>query len=374
MAYVAVRGGQRAIDEAERLMKYYRLKNGSLPISVQQIRDQMRLAVDRVMSEGSLYAPDLAAIALKQAEGDTLEASFLLRAFRSTLPRNLYSLPVDTTQIRMIRRVSATFKDIPGGQFLGPTRDYTKRLIEFSLREESEEDVKDFLAEYMGEDNVPDTLPEFPRVVDLLRADGLLENRGLHKVGQWGADAVFPEPEDVGDITRQPIRFPASRAVRMQSLSRGEQGALLAFAYSSARGYGFIHPTLGELRVGYVPLEVPHPIYAEETIVVGWVLVTEAEIVARMEEQADQTRPQFSLGYGFCFGHNDVKAMSMATLDRSMVSEGATAPAEDEEFVLYHIDGIESSGFVSHWKLPHYVDFQADMNRLQSIQERRGRA
>jgi alpha-D-ribose 1-methylphosphonate 5-triphosphate synthase subunit PhnI len=160
----------------------------------------------------------------------------------------------------------------------------------------------------------------------------------------------------------------------MQSLSRGEQGALLAFAYSSARGYGFIHPTLGELRVGYVPLEVPHPIYAEETIVVGWVLVTEAEIVARMEEQADQTRPQFSLGYGFCFGHNDVKAMSMATLDRSMVSEGATAPAEDEEFVLYHIDGIESSGFVSHWKLPHYVDFQADMNRLQSIQERRGRA
>ncbi|GMA60438.1 carbon-phosphorus lyase complex subunit PhnI [Alicyclobacillus fastidiosus] len=373
MAYVAVRGGQRAIDEAEQLTKYYRVKNGSSPIEVKQIRDQMRLAVDRVMSEGSLYAPDLAAIALKQAEGDTLEASFLLRAFRSTLPRNLYSLPVDTTQIRMIRRVSATFKDIPGGQFLGPTRDYTKRLIEFSLSEESEDDVKDFLDLYVGRDNVPDTLPEFPRVVDLLRAEGLLENRGLNKSERVVTDpAAAPGPSDVGDITRQPIRFPASRAVRMQSLSRGEQGALLALAYSSARGYGFIHPTLGELRVGYVPVEVPHPIYEKETITVGWILVTEAEIIARMEERTEETRAQFSLGYGFCFGHNDVKAMSMATLDRAMVSEGAVAPAEDEEFVLYHIDGIESSGFVSHWKLPHYVDFQAEMNRVQSIQERRG--
>ncbi|MFB5192535.1 carbon-phosphorus lyase complex subunit PhnI [Alicyclobacillus fastidiosus] len=371
MAYVAVRGGQRAIEEAEKLTKYYRLKNGSSPIAVRQIRDQMRLAVDRVMSEGSLYAPDLAAIALKQAEGDTLEASFLLRAFRSTLPRNLYSLPVDTTHIRMIRRVSATFKDIPGGQFLGPTRDYTKRLIEFSLSEESEDDVKDFLAAYVSDTDVPDTMPEFPKVVDLLRAEGLLENRGAKDAQLEDSDATPPGPSDVGDITRQPIRFPASRAVRMQSLSRGEQGALLALAYSSARGYGFIHPTLGELRVGYVPLVVPHPIYENETITVGWVLVTEAEIVARMEERTEHKRAQFSLGYGFCFGHNDVKAMSMATLDRAMVPEGASAPAEDEEFVLYHIDGIESSGFVSHWKLPHYVDFQAEMNRVQSIQERR---
>lgn len=372
MGYVAVRGGKRAIDQAEQLMKYYRLKNGTIPIEVQQIRDQMRLAVDRVMSEGSLYAPDLAAIALKQTEGDTLEASFLVRAFRSTLPRNLYSLPVDTRQMRVIRRISATFKDIPGGQFLGPTRDYTKRLIQFDLSDEGEADVRAFLQTYLVDDHIPTVVPDFPKVVDLLRADGLLEDRRLNEQACDGTNRLVPGPSDVDDITRQPLRFPASRSVRLQSLSRGEQGALLALAYSSARGYGAVHPTLGELRVGYVPLEVPHPIYHDETITVGWILVTEAEIIARMEERTDEIRAQFSLGYGFCFGHNDVKAISMATLDRAMVPDGAAAPAEDEEFVLYHIDGIESSGFISHWKLPHYVDFQADMNRLQSVRERRG--
>ncbi|HHY67116.1 MAG TPA: carbon-phosphorus lyase complex subunit PhnI, partial [Alicyclobacillus sp.] len=131
MAYAAVRGGRRAIQEANRLLDYYRLKGGSAPIEVRQIRDQMRLAVDQVMGEGSLYDPDLAALALKQAEGDTLEAAFLLRAFRSTVPRNQYSLAVDTSRMRVIRRISAAFKDVPGGQFLGPTRDYTQRLLRF---------------------------------------------------------------------------------------------------------------------------------------------------------------------------------------------------------------------------------------------------
>ena len=44
-----------------------------------------RLAVDRVMSEGSLYDRELAALAIKQARGDLIEAIFLLRAFRATL-------------------------------------------------------------------------------------------------------------------------------------------------------------------------------------------------------------------------------------------------------------------------------------------------
>jgi len=31
------------------------------------------------------------------------------------------------------RRISATFKDLPGGQVLGPTYDYTQRLLDFTL-------------------------------------------------------------------------------------------------------------------------------------------------------------------------------------------------------------------------------------------------
>ena len=366
MAYVAFKGGKKAIEEAEKLVTYYRYKGGSTPIDVKQILDQMRMAVYQVMGEGSLYAPELAALALKQVEGDTLEASFLLRAFRSTLPRNLHSLPVDTTHMQVIRRISAAFKDIPGGQYLGPTRDYTKRLLNFKLMEEEEEHIKDFMTEYIAgiEDKIQELPPTFPKVIDLLRQEGLLEIPKRNKEG---------ERKIVDDITRQSLRFPASRAMRLQSLARGETGSMMALAYSSMRGYGNIHPVIGELRVGYVDLVVPHILNEGETITVGKVMVTEVEIISVImtnnEDKNKNKKPKFTAGYGLCFGQNEVKAIAMATLDRAMASENPKAPAEDEEFVLYHIDGIEASGFTSHFKLPHYVDFQAVLNRIRSVRE-----
>lgn len=368
MAYVAAKGGKKAIAEAEKLVTYYRCRGESAPIAVKQIQDQMRLAVDRVMGEGALYAPELAALALKQSEGDTLEAAFLLRAFRSTLTRRHYSLPADTAQMRIIRRISAAFKDIPGGQYLGPTRDYTKRLLAFSLLEETERQLKDFMTAYLPgklEENLKSP-PAFPKVVDLLRQEGLLPTPGVTKTMDTPAEAG-----NIDDLTRQALRLPASRSMRLQTLSRGETGAMMALAYSSMRGYGAVHPCLGELKVGFVELIVPHPLAAGELITAGEVLLTEVEIIARMSGEGKESSAQFTLGYGACFGHNEVKAIAMGTLDRAMAAGSPTAPAEDEEFVLYHIDGIEASGFVAHWKLPHYVDFQADLNRIRSVRERR---
>ncbi|NEW08115.1 carbon-phosphorus lyase complex subunit PhnI [Paenibacillus sp. SYP-B3998] len=364
MAYVAVKGGQQAIKEAEKLLHYYRLKDGEQPIAINQIRTQMRLAVDKAMSEGSLYDPDLAALALKQAEGDAIEASFLLRAFRSTLPRQAYTLAIDTSQMEIVRRISATFKEVPGGQYLGPTRDYTKRLLRMELTEETDTEAQERLAVFLKELNLDaaalasEEVPTFPRVIDLLKEEGLIA--GAQKVTSNAAGSV-------DDITRDAISFPASRSVRLQAMSRGETGALLAFAYSSVRGYGDVHPTIGELRVGYVPVYMPHPIYTEETIALGTVLVTEAEIVVRQQDETTDGAAQFAVGYGLCFGHNEDKAISMGILDQTMQAENPTSPAQDEEFVLYHIDGIESSGFISHFKLPHYVDFQAELQRVRSI-------
>lgn len=366
MVYVAAKGGEKAITEAEKLVTYYRCRGDSAPLQVKQIQDQMRLAVDKVMSEGALYAPELAALALKQSEGDTLEAAFLLRAFRSTLPRRHYSLPADTVQMRVIRRISAAFKDIPGGQYLGPTRDYTKRLLDFHLMEETEQHVRNFMAEYLPKEQ-EETLeppPAFPKVVDLLRREGLLPATRANKTSTT---------ENIDDLTRQSLRFPASRSMRLQTMARGETGAMMTLAYSIMRGYGAVHPCIGELRVGYVELTIPHPLVAGEVITVGEVLLTEVEIVARMRDEGKDSKAQFTLGYGICFGHNEVKAIAMGTLDCAMVAENPTAPAEDEEFVLYHIDGIEASGFTAHWKLPHYVDFQADLNRVRSVRERRSK-
>jgi alpha-D-ribose 1-methylphosphonate 5-triphosphate synthase subunit PhnI len=159
--------------------------------------------------------------------------------------------------------------------------------------------------------------------------------------------------------------YPAERSAVLQSMARGETGGLLALAYSSMRGYGNVHPTIGELRVGYIPVMIFHP-YTKKPYCAGEVKVTEAEIVARFDNS--DGKPMFTVGYGLCFGQNEIKAISMAILDRTTQAAEPKTPAENQEFVLSHIDGIEAMGFCNHWKLPHYVDFQSDLDRLRKAQ------
>lgn len=357
MGYVAVKGGNAAIEEACRLFAYERTKGASAPLGVDQIREQLYLAVDRIMGEGGLYAPELAALAFKQAAGDSFEAAFMLRAFRATQRRLGYSLAAGTEKMRVIRRISSAFKDIPGGQILGATSDYTLRLIDFDLLSDDEARRRAFrerIFSHLPQDiEIPQT---FPKVISILRREGLLEDEL----------ALLQRKESIADITRQPLTFPAPRSASLQALARGETGGLLALAYSSMRGYGNIHPTLGELRVGYLPLTTRHPV-SGEPYVIGEVKVTEAEVLARME--GNDGMPKFSLGYGFCFGQNEIKAISMAILDRATRTKDPKSPAEDQEFVLYHTDGIEAMGFCNHWKLPHYVDFLSDLDRLRKSQD-----
>jgi alpha-D-ribose 1-methylphosphonate 5-triphosphate synthase subunit PhnI len=359
MGYVAVKGGAEAIDRACRLFAHERSKGTSAPLDIAQVREQLYLGVDRVMGEGGLYAPDLAALALKQAAGDTFEASFMLRAHRATLPRIGYSLPGSSGRMRVVRRISSAFKDVPGGQVLGPTSDYTLRLLDFDLLEDDaarREAFRETLhADLPADGGIPDA---FPRVVDILRREGLL------------ADAASVPRGERADVTRQSLAFPVPRSGALQSMARGETGGLLLLAYSSMRGYGNIHPTLAELRVGYMPLDVAHPVTGLPATV-GEVKVTEVEVLARFE--GDAGLPRFSLGYGLCFGQNEIKAISMAVLDRSTRTSTPTCPAQDQEFVLYHVDGVEAMGFCNHWKLPHYVDFLSDLDRLRRAQQLAGR-
>ncbi len=154
-------------------------------------------------------------------------------------------------------------------------------------------------------------------------------------------------------------------------MARGEEGGMMAIAYSSMRGYGDTHPTLAELRVGHVFLKIKHPITGK-TVKVGEVLVTEAEVIAGKPTQAGEEVPQFTLGYSLVFGHNERKAICMAMLDITMKAQETKHPAEDQEFVICHIDSIESGGFTAHWKLPHYVTFQSDLDRLRKIQKEKG--
>ncbi len=350
-----VKGGSEAIKNAGRLVDS--LRSASL-MKVSQIRGRLRLSVDQVMGEGGLYAPELAALAIRQSDGDLIAASFLIRAYRSTLPRIGYSETSDTRDMFVLRRISSAFKEIPGGQILGPSIDYTERLLDFEERDVVDDADAD--QEFGAEKS---DIPKFKKVSDLLRDNGLLEDVSTD---DETSDDARDEP---CDITRESIRFPAPRSARLQTLARGETGAMLALAYSSLRGYGSVHPTIAELRVGYVSLRIKHP-YTGNDVSVGDVLVTECEgILSGVGATEITVDNRFSLGYGLVFGQNEKKAISMSILDGTMrVSEPKT-PAEDQEFVLYHIDGIDAMGFVEHLKLPHYVTFQSSLDRIRAVQE-----
>src|ERR1700758_1444143 len=167
MAYVTVKGGEKAIDAAHAWLAEERRGDAELPeLSPAQIAEQLGRAVDRAMGEGSLYDRELAALAVKQAQGDLIEAAFLLRAYRTTLPRFAHSEPVDTAAMQINRRISAVFKDLPGGQVLGPTYDYTHRLLDFGLAE-GETDTP-------APRGLPDAMA-MPRVPDILGHEGLIE-------------------------------------------------------------------------------------------------------------------------------------------------------------------------------------------------------
>ena len=358
MGYVAIKGGTEAIENALQLLQYERMKGNSQLLEAGQIRDQLYLLVDRVMGEGSLYAPDLASLAIMQSAGDPLEAAFMLRAFRATKTRIASSIPQSTSEMRIVRRISAAFKDIPGGQILGPSSDYSLRLIDFELLDNQSDEKERILKTLFEGVSNTDTLPgSFPKVVERLRAEGLVEE----------TQRTYPESDQMFDITRQPMTFPASRSASLQSMARGETGGLLLLAYSNMRGYGDIHPTLGELRVGFIPVTIIHP-RTGQPYVIGEIKVTEAEVISK--SIAHDGSPKFTLGYGLCFGQNETKAISMAVLDRAMRSKEPTSVSEDQEFVLSHVDGIESMGFCNHWKLPHYVTFQSDLDRLRQAKNK----
>jgi len=355
LAYVAVKGGERAINNAHALLAEARRGDASIPeLTVEQVREQMSLAVDRVMAEGSCYDPDLAALAIKQARGDIPEAIFLVRAYRTTLPRFGFSNPVETGEMSVRRRVSAAFKDIPGGQILGPTFDYTHRLLDFRLAagDESARAVAQ-----LADEPTPEQLPT---IASVFAHEDLLE-----------ADAASATDAAPFDLTREPMSFPADRNQRLQALARGDEGFLLSLAYSSQRGWGATHPLCGEIRVGEVSVSFS-PDELDFPVEIADLTVTECIMLSGFASM-DGAAPKYTRGYGLTFGHCERKAMSMSIVDRALrvreFSEEVSAPCQDEEFVLYHSDNVEASGFVQHLKLPHYVDFQADLQFLRKLRQ-----
>ena len=324
-------------------------------------------AVEQVQSEGSVWAPEVAAIALKQASGSIEEAVFLVRAYRSTLERLYTSRVIDTGEMRVSRRISAAFKDIEGGQILGATRDYSHRLINFDLSEEEDADVRAARAAiderlekaseafYAVAEAAP--LDRVPKVCDYLRQIGMIR------------PCAVDDTEPI-DITKTPLSTPAPRSVILQALSRGLTQAVIAIGYAAIRGFGISHPTVGELRRGSVPVTIDAPgvdpaqASADDAYYLGALPVCEVESLIADDEvtETGEHVNALDVGYGLVTGSDESKAIAMSVLDHSLRVDDVRYPTQDQEFVLYHIDGVEATGFISHLKLPHYVTFQSKLD------------
>ncbi len=334
MVYVAAKGGENAIQESEKL--YHNLKGKVTRDLVQHIVETMPYLVDRVMGEGSLYAPELAALAIAQSGGDLYEAVLLMRAYRSTQPRIAYAQPIKVEDTLTVRRISAAFKDIPGGQILGPSLDYSHRILRLELLDDAPPDEMDNVTP--ADQPAPEN---YPLLADWQRQQGLIAEV---KDGVGRTD-----PADIPDVTREH---------RLQSLARADTGGVLALGYASMRGYGFIHPTVNELRLAQAEVQVNHPVTGEP-FSVGRVRVSQAEVVS-------SGKSSYKVGFTATMGWNEVKLIAGATLDLEMSRED-THPALNEDFVLYHTEPIESSGFCIHFKLPHYVTFASSTDNVRKV-------
>ncbi|MFT6812984.1 MAG: alpha-D-ribose 1-methylphosphonate 5-triphosphate synthase subunit PhnI [Ilumatobacter sp.] len=389
MGYAAARGGLEAIAAAEDLVRDARDLADSPWLELDQLIDRQRLAVDRVMGEGGLWDPRLAARALQQAEGDTIEASHLLRSYRATMPRFAYSHAVDMDNAQVLRRIVPAFRNPPGPQLLGRTTDYTGRLLD-----RTDDDVARERAEKRASESVIFDIGEFEsgeleqRTPEELTRDASTSGDNL-AIGGLGdrrhrrlldvlrdmdlmVDRRQTDDPDPVDITRSATRPPAPRSAVLATMARAETGALVNLWYRNVLGPdGYIHEvTLGEVRHAEVPVTVTHP-HTGGPIDIGVVRVTEVEAIEDLDG-ADEERTRFDVGYGLCFGHNEKKAIAMANLDiachrdRRRNGDG-TAGSELEQSILMTTDGLDASGFLEHLKLPHYVTFRSMIDRKMAM-------
>jgi alpha-D-ribose 1-methylphosphonate 5-triphosphate synthase subunit PhnI len=370
MGYAAARGGLEAILAAEELMRAKRDGGSSPPLGVDQLTERLNLAVDRVMGEAGLWAPELAALALRQAEGDIIEAAHLLRAYRSTRPRLAEALTVHADELEILRRIVPAYRVPPGPQLLGRTLDYVGRLLDVGARASADPDPGGMAAApadvAQSGAEAPQAEPGAPqddaagpairrtgRLLDLLRSQGMIRDRRRYD---------DPEPHD---ITRDPVRPGAPRSARLSVMARAETGALVNLWYRNILGPdGYIHEiTLGEVRHGELPVRVTHPLTGQP-VCVGSVRATEVEAIEDLDGEAEE-RGLFDVGYGLCLGHNERKAIAMANLDIAVERDSGRSPLEQS--VLMTTDGLDASGFLEHLKLPHYVTFRSMVDRKAAI-------
>lgn len=310
------------------------------------------LLIDHVAAEAGIVEPVLCARALLQAQGDIVRAVSLIRAWAATLPR-VGRPRTATAELRAERRITPAFSQPRGGQYLGASLDYAQRLLDL------DEPVADGNGVAHDTYNGSVAPSAFPAAIEPLRAEGLI------------AAERSAEPSD---LTR--TKGASGRGALLQLLARGETGTMTALAYTAIRGYGQRQdPTLMELRSGMLPVRMQRP--DGETFVLGEIPVTIAEVTLYRLHDEGSADARFTLGVGATPGRVERRAIAAAMLDAgcaraALDPDAKRRPCDDEEFIAVALDGQEASGFVEHLKLPHYVTFTSDLDRVRAARSVNG--
>jgi alpha-D-ribose 1-methylphosphonate 5-triphosphate synthase subunit PhnI len=361
MGYTSVANREEAVAAARSLAAGLRAGAPEEGGDFEAVIARAPFAIDQVCAESGIVERLVCARAYVQAEGDLARAVSLVRAWAANLPQ-LARMRTSPGEWRLTRRIVPAFVAPPGGQFLGASRDYEPRLLSFEGgdgRSERGSHARNGAVAASADESEAAALA-MPPVAAVLGAEDLL--------------AAADPPAEPVDTTRSA----ASRLEHggfLHLLSRAETGALTAMAYAAIRGHSQRQdPTLLELRCGEVPVMMQRP--DGGSFVLGTFVATYAEMALYAVHEGGAADARFTLGTGATVGRIERRAIAAALIDATTTRAGtetgvARAPHDDREFLSIVCEGQESSGFVEHLKLPHYVTFAADLDRVRSARRAR---
>ena len=348
------KGGTEAIVAAERLA-FERRAQIPAELTVDTVLQSFPHAIDRIMGEGGLWAPEIAARAYLQANGDTTEAVHLIRAHRATLPRFQLTEPLNPREVELLRRVVSTQRQPDGPMILGETVDYTARIIH-----DGDGPALPVI------ENLDDTPIEHPADEPFRRFRDWMHDAGLL------VDRTLETDEEPFDIQLVAAELPATRSAWLSAIAQSDTGGLINIWYQSilgTDGYATEDVTLGEVRHGRIPVRVMHP-HLKEPVSIGRIRVSECEAVADMGAIRGEDPTTFDIGYAMALGHNERKAIAGATLEVAAYRFREQPEGLRLQQILMHTtDGLAANGFLEHLKLPHYVTFQSKVDAVLAIRQ-----
>lgn len=319
---------------------------------------------EQVCAEAGLWAPDVARRAIGQAGGDIPRAVALLKVWAAALP-HVEAEPVADADIRLVRRLSAAYADVPGGQWLGYAPELASRLLEWDDpgRERAARDgaddgdaPTDAEGDHLPDDEAAPGAAGAASLSTVAAQRDAPSRAGTPRVRTLLSDvpvASTPQDGPGEDPALSTPVAPFSRATRLGVLARGETASLVTLAALVLAGRR--EAVLAELTTAAVTVRIAHPRTAEPCAVAE-VPVVEADAVVDSEVAG---RPGFVVGWGASLGSIERRAISLALLDAAMQSEGGLeVPLTlDEQTVTAATDGSANNGFVEHLRLPHYASF-----------------